>query len=87
MDFPSQNLILRLLVDFPSTFLLAVQQTFQSTSTMRPIKWDRHMPSPWSCAKAPRLLLRGYLPQDGLTMLEARLCLKELQKLLIHLPC
>ena len=76
-----------LLLDFPTTLLLQVKQELAGWRSLCPVVWDQHVRSTGSAGLEKRLMLRGFLPTQGISEIEARLCLRELKHLLAKYPC
>jgi len=77
-----------LLIDFPSRNLFQIQKVLagaQGTSLSKPVFWEQAGASRGNTKDAPRSCIRGFLPRDGTSELEARMVNNELQKLVLPL--
>ena len=76
-----------IVVDVPTVILLEIQQLLQNAHTRRPICWERPASSLASTQKARRSTIRGFLPKQGISDLDATLSCKEIRTMISRSDC
>ena len=75
-------------VDIPARNLFSLQKLLCSEElkrTHKPIKWERAGPSRSNSKAEPRVMMRGFLPQVGINLFDAKLVSREVQRVVRNL--
>ncbi len=68
------------ILDVQEALLLKTQRVLQSIQTICPFIWDRPLRSPGSSKEQTRYRIRGYMPVDVRSSLQANIILKDLRR-------